>query len=387
MGVMERVNKRQPPAPPEQTTAGTAVSQATQQQFAKNDTMGKIDASKVDLRPKEDLKGGVEWRSLDYNTAVGLNPELTRGDYISGVSQYRRDNNMPAMSYGEIYSTLGGKNPNLTDKQLQNRDRKLNTATWIDAIGNVMAHLVNYQRAVNGNPSMNLSNISQQGRIDKMRHYYDALDRSEYNSYLQQLQMERQRDAAAAAADRKYRNEMMLEQWKRNSPINLSKLKVEAERAKTEAARRREIDAKTEGQVLKNKLMPSESAARKGYYNARAAAAGHEKSSKQKQPKARLRDNKGGYSVDEYDLNKDKDVLQMYSQGVKMGLFPEYLEDTEDGKRIDISKLSPDKMRSIILYSDYYTTPDDDDYDMVDRMKKRGLGWGNNDNDDNKLDW
>lgn len=392
--------KPDPTKPVENRFPSESVSQATQA-MASTDA---IDPIKVELRPKEQLKGGVDWRSLDYDSAIKFNPSLSRSQYISGAAAYRKENDKPGFTDAELYTLLGGKDPFISAEQEQKNERRMKAAGYVDAIGGVLANLVNYIRTTRGNPAMNLSSLSQNtARLDKLKAYHDNLSRQNFGVYLDMLEKQRAQEAAAAQAENKFRQQIALEQFKQNSPYSIARLNTEQERAKTEQEKRKGIAAtneltglKTEQQRITNKYLPGKLSAQSSYYNARAKneleGTG---SGKKKTPyKVRLKVDKG-YS-EEYDLSKDEDVMRIYDEGVKLGLYPEFKELDENGEysRLDTQKMNPDKLRNIILYyKDYYITPEDADYGKYDEYKRNSnkpkLGWGTDakENKDNDLDW
>lgn len=392
--------KPDPTEPVEYRFPSESVSQATQA-MASTDA---IDADKVELRPKEQLKGGVDWRSLDYDSAIKFNPSLSRSQYISGAAAYRKENNKPGFTDAELYTLLGGKDPFISAEQEQKNERRMKAAGYVDAIGGVLANLVNYIRTTRGNPAMNLSSLSKNtARLDRLKAYHDNLSRQNFGVYLDMLEKQRAREAAAEQAENKFRQQLALEQLKQNSPYSLARLNTEQERAKTEEARRKGIEMnnvltglKTEGQRINNKYLPKKFEAEISNTNAKTKneleGTG---SGKKKSPyKVRLKVD-DGYS-DEYDLSKDEDVMRIYDEGVKLGLYPEFKEMDENGEysRLDVQKMDPDKLRNIILYyKDYYITPEDADYGKYDEYKRNSnktkLGWGADakENKNNDLDW
>lgn len=402
MDISERINRHEkkkeqtsPPKPVENRFPSESVSQATQSMTSTD----AIDPTKVELRPKEQLKGGVDWRSLDYDSAIKFNPSLSRSQYISGAAAYRKENDKPGFTDAELYTLLGGKDPFISAEQEQKNDRRMKAAGYVDAIGGVLANLVNYIRTTRGNPAMNLSSLSQNtARLDRLKAYHDNLSRQNFGAYMDMLEKQRAQEAAAAQAENKFRQQIALEQLKQNSPYSLARLNTEQERAKTEQEKRKGIAAtneltglKTEQQRITNKYLPGKLSAQSSYYNARAKneleGTG---SGKKKTPyKVRLKVD-DGYS-DEYDLSKDEDVMRMYEDGVKQKIYPVFnmLDEATGETIIDPQKMDPDKLRNIILfYKDYYITPDNEDYNKSNSNKpKLGWGTGKKENNNNELDW
>lgn len=384
MGVLDRIKKKDPEKP-KGTSALQEVSDATRQEFQMSSTMDKINPEKVELRPKEELKGGVDWQTLDYETALKYNPDMSRGQYISDVSKYRQEKNLDPMSYNEMFLALGGKNPNLTPKEEKQRENRIKAATYVDALGGVFANLVNYIRTKNGNPAMNLSGLSKnEQRINTVRDYYTALDNSQYKQYLAMIDKQRALQAEQDAAERDFQNKLYIEQYKRNSPLNLLKLKTEEERIKTEGARRENILSSTrynllraKGKEQENKGLPARQAAELKLIQARTEAANRSGKKKKDYPKVNLRGERGKSDI--YDLNKDSDVVKFYNLLEKT----RGLDETQRPKNVD-------DMRDYIISTMYkeYDVEAGAEYAKPDTNTPT-LDWGkkNEEETDNETDW
>lgn len=379
---------------------GDNISSATQQEFSKTNTMDKINPDKVELK-------GVDWRTMDYDKASKVNPNMSRSQYISEVAKYRQEKNLDPMSYDEVFQALGGKNPYMTPEEEKKREKRMKAATYVDAIGGVLANLVNYVRTTNGNPSMNLSSLGRnEQRINAIRDYYSNLDKSKYSSYLDMFNKQWAEQEARNAEERKFKYQLALEENKRKSPLYQRQLETEEEKRKTEAARRENLlsstsynNAKAEGQRLTNEGIPAKQEAEREYIKAKTAATnrsnrdgkpgGKSGNTNNKEPRyVRLKDG-SAYSRDTYDLNKDEDVLAMYRQGVQLGIYPEYFEEDDrygKTKRIDPMKMSPEKLRNIMLYQrENYVSPDDEDWGKYEEyVEQNNPGWGKSTNNKKK---
>lgn len=385
MGVLDRIKKKEPDKP-KATSALQEVSDATRQEFQTSGTMDKINPEKVELRPKEELKGSVDWQTLDYETALKYNPDMSRGQYISDVSKYRQEKNLDPMSYNEMFLALGGKNPNLTPKEEKQRENRMKAATYVDALGGVFANLVNYIRTKNGNPAMNLSSLAKnEQRINAVRDYYTALDNSQYKQYLAMIDKERALQAEQDAAERDFRNKMYIEEYKRNSPLNALKLKNEEEKIKTEGARRENILSSTRYNILKakgkeqeNKGLPAKQAAELKLIEARTEAAKRSNKGKSKKtyPNVSLTGKSGKSDI--YDLNKDSDVVKFYN------LLEETrgLDETQRPKNVD-------DMRDYIISTMYKEYEVENGAEYAKPGTGPTLGWGkqNEEETDNETDW
>lgn len=384
MGVLDRIKKKEPEKPKE-TSALQEVTDASRQEFQTSGTMDKINPEKVELRPKEELKGGIDWQTLDYDAALKYNPDMSRGQYISDVSKYRQEKNLDPMSYNEMFLALGGKNPNLTPKEEKQRENRMKAATYVDALGGVFANLVNYIRARNGNPAMNLSGLSKnEQRINAVRDYYTALDNSQYKQYLAMIDKQRALQAEQDAAERDFQNKLYLEQYKRNSPLNLLKLKAEEEKIKTEGARRENILSSTkynllraEGKEQENKGLPAKQAAELKLIQARTEAANRSGKKKKDYPKVNLRGESGKSDV--YDLNKDSDVVKFYNLLEKT----RGLDETQRPKNVD-------DMRDYIIstmYKEYELEPGEEYAKTATGTPTLNWGKKNEKETDNETDW
>lgn len=398
MGVLDRINKRnganigegnssidKPDAIASQPVQDSITS-ATQQEFAKADTMNKINPDKVELK-------GVDWRTMDYDKASKVNPNISRSQYISEVAKYRQEKNLDPISYDEVFQALGGKNPYITPEEEKKREKRMKAATYVDAIGGVLANLVNYVRTTNGNPSMNLSSLGRnEQRINAIRDYYSNLDKSKYSSYLDMFNKQWAEQEARNAEERKFKYQLALEENKRKSPLYQRQLETEEEKRKTEAARRENLlsstsynNAKAEGQRLTNEGIPAKLEAELKNINARTAAAnrsnrgkaeGKNGKTKKTYPKVNLSGKSGKSDV--YDLNKDSDVVKFYNLLEKT----RGLDETQRPKNVD-------DMRDYIVSTMYkeYDLEAGAEYALPGTGPTLGWGKKNEEETDNETDW
>lgn len=391
MRVLDRINKRnganigegnssidKPDAIASQPVQDSITS-ATQQEFAKADTMNKINPDKVELK-------GVDWRTMDYDKASKVNPNMSRSQYISEVAKYRQEKNLDPMSYDEVFQALGGKNPYITPEEEKKREKRMKAATYVDAIGGVLANLVNYVRTTNGNPSMNLSSLGRnEQRINAIRDYYSNLDKSKYSSYLDMFNKQWAEQEARNAEERKFKYQLALEENKRKSPLYQRQLETEEEKRKTEAARRENLlsstsynNAKAEGQRLTNEGLPAKQAAELKLIEARTEAAKRSNKGKSKKtyPNVSLTGKSGKSDI--YDLNKDSDVVKFYN------LLEETrgLDETQRPKNVD-------DMRDYIISTMYkeYEVENGAEYAKPGTGPTLGRGKQNEEETDNETDW
>lgn len=330
-----------------------------------------------------------DWRKTsNYDDAVKIDPNLSRSQYISGVSQYRKDNNLSPFSDGELYSILSGKDPFISASDEKKQENRIKIAEGVNAIGNVLANLVNYMRTRNGYQSMNLQSgeIARQNRIDKLKAYQDALAQSNYNIYLNAIQSQREQEAANAAAEREFQEKLFLENMKNDTPLARAQARAAEAKAENEIAKKDNINANTKysilrakAQELENSLKPQRTAAEIALIKAKTdnEKKGGKSNKKQKNyPKVYLKSTKGRTKA--YDLNNDDEVVEYYN-----------LLEKARGLDSSIRPETVDKMREFILttmkkyYDTEYGIPQEN---LVDNNIS-GLGWGKSNNNNNNLDW
>lgn len=195
---------------------------------------------------------GADWRTMNWGDAAKYNPQLTRSEYLGGVEQYRKDNGMAPLSYGEIAAVLQNKDPFISAADEEKRKKRLVAAERVNAIGTVLANLLNVTRTQNGNPAMQI-NPEELGetKINRMRDWYYKEGNNNYANYYTSLAKDRAARAAAEAADLEYERKLAIEAAKQNSPLNRARLENEGRRGTL-------LDAQAEEQRLKNKNLPQE---------------------------------------------------------------------------------------------------------------------------------
>ncbi|WP_300794320.1 hypothetical protein [uncultured Bacteroides sp.] len=216
--------------------------------------------------------------------------DLTPAQYLHAQSQFRRDLNMPALSYSDIAVALRGRDPYESEEEKRKREEKLQRQeranNILSGIGSFLGNLYNVYRTSRGNPSMQIESAETfrtpgYNRINAIRNYNEQLRRSNYTDYLNALYADRKVAAAAAAAERDFQQEVMLKKMEYNSPLNMIKMQNEIIKGQnlqregdyTEARTRKE-QAETEWLPKKYELDQRMANARIQYYRKRAAAAG-----------------------------------------------------------------------------------------------------------------
>lgn len=359
MSILDRINARNQKkngavqTPVEQQFTPPTTMEPTSAPIKEAATGTNVQQTKIEqsyVAPGTDTR---DWRrAANYEDASKINPNLSRSQYISGASQYRKDNNMQPFSDAELFTMLSGKDPFTTPQQERKNEKRLQTAERVNAIGNVLANLVNYVRTTKGNPAMSLPSMSQnQARIDRLRNYQDALAKSNYNNYMNILSAQRQAEREQDEADRLFQQKIYLESMKQNNPLARAQLKRAEQQIESEKAKRDSILAGTEysrlraeGQRLDNAYKPKKQAADLALTYARAenekkSAAGKDGKGKSGSNKDKvyppyfIKGNKG--QSRNYDLNKDSDVVRLYnalakSHNIAESSRPETIKDMKE---------------------------------------------------------
>lgn len=404
MSILDRINARNQKknvavqTPVEQQFTPPAMMEPTSAPIKEAATGTNVQQTKIEqpyITPGTDTR---DWRrAANYEDASKINPNLSRSQYISGASQYRRDNNMQPFSDAELFTMLSGKDPFTTPQQEQKNEKRLQTAERVNAIGNVLANLVNYVRTTKGNPAMSLPSMSQnQARIDRLRNYQDALAKSNYNAYMNILSAQRQAEREQDEADRLFQQKIYLENMKQNNPLARAQLKRAEQQIESEKAKRDSILAGTEysrlraeGQRLDNAYKPKKQAADLALTYARAEnerkseGKGKKKKSgtgsEEDYPTVRITGGKG--TSRSYDLNDDQEVTKLYNVLEKIRNIPE--EERPNSIKA---------MREYILTTmgKYYENSSYTNYaDGSQNTSPQSLGWGKQQetNSNNDLDW
>lgn len=137
------------------------------------------------------VAGNERTRSL-----CGSSPAVTgripvRSGFLS------QEKGQEGLSYTELAEALRGRDPLQSEEDRINAERRLRAAESINAVGSVLANLVNVVRTRRGNPSMNLSGAGREGqaRIDRIRQYRDNLSRQNYQDYIGAIARDRAEQA------------------------------------------------------------------------------------------------------------------------------------------------------------------------------------------------
>lgn len=172
------------------------------------------------------VAGDTDWRTLSSQEAYKKFGTLTPAEYLHGVAKYREENGLEPFSTEEIVGALNGRNPFEEVGKTDRREKMLRRAERINAIGNVLAGIVNYGRTKAGNPAMNLQGIEEKGynRLQNLREYHNRLARQNYNDYMGAIIRDRATKEQLAAEERKQKRENAAENLKFQRDIYLKDL-------------------------------------------------------------------------------------------------------------------------------------------------------------------
>lgn len=252
----------------------------------------------IEKKPQDDLIKVAHPDNIFAKEMVALSPQeayskyqdLTPSAYLYGQSQYRSDLGMDGMSYGEIASALRGRDPYESEEERKEREDKLLRAERsnriVAGLGSFLGNLLNVYRVSRGNPSMQIGTPQQfgaenQSRIDAIRAYNNKISRDNYNTYLTALTADRNAAAAAAAADREFKQKVYLKEMENNTPLARLKYLNEAQKGKNLEKQGAYIEAQTNKMNKEAEWLPRKydldarmANARINYYNKRAANVG-----------------------------------------------------------------------------------------------------------------
>ena len=262
------------------------------------------------------------WQEMSAQEAYAAHPQLSPAAYLSGVASYRKQKGQEGLSYTELAEALRGRDPLQSEEDRIKAERRLHAAENINAVGSVLANLVNVVRTRRGNPSMNLSGAGREGqaRIDRIRQYGDNLARQNYQDYIGAIARDRAEqariDVEQARQDRRKAQQAAAER-----EYNWNTYKFETEQAAKAAESRR----KAEENAAKQAEVERHNKVTEGISLMRIDNDSQKKDGKNKYPSYRISGKKGfSGSTRAYDLNKNEDVALMYNDLEKtFGLDPD----------------------------------------------------------------
>ena len=226
------------------------------------------------------------------------------------------------MSYTELAEALRGRDPLQSEEDRIKAERRLHAAENINAVGSVLANLVNVVRTRRGNPSMNLSGAGREGqaRIDRIRQYGDNLARQNYQDYIGAIARDRA-EQARIDVEQARQDRWKAQQAAAEREYNWNTYKFETEQAAKAAESRR----KAEENAAKQAEVERHNKVTEGISLMRIDNDSQKKDGKNKYPSYRISGKKGfSGSTRAYDLNKNEDVALMYNDLEKtFGLDPD----------------------------------------------------------------
>lgn len=262
------------------------------------------------------------WQEMSAQEAYAAHPQLSPAAYLSGVASYRKQKGQEGLSYTELAEALRGRDPLQSEEDRIKAERRLHAAENINAVGSVLANLMNVVRTRRGNPSMNLSGAGREGqaRIDRIRQYGDNLARQNYQDYIGAIARDRA-EQARIDVEQARQDRWKAQQAAAEREYNWNTYKFETEQAAKAAESRR----KAEENAAKQAEVERHNKVTEGISLMRIDNDSQKKDGKKnKYPSYRISGKKGfSGSTRAYDLNKNEDVALMYNDLEKtFGLDP-----------------------------------------------------------------
>lgn len=286
-----------------------------------------------------------------------------------------------------------------TPEEKRKRERREQLGQVFANLGNVIGNAANLYYNARGSEVVDLNTPmrAENERIARIRAKrqaaQDQADSILRNAKLQDLEGARQLAAERAQAQADNDRFMLNLALKRDeAAARARQQEIENERADRElAARQKNWEEQNKERNRHNRAMENRAAS-----SSSSSSSGKGGKAKTNYPVMRLRGSNGALSNERYDLNKDEDVLRMYGQGVRLGIFPDLLSSqknkyTINSKNVakpapDLKKLNVDQLRNYILYRDnYYSKVNNQEEDGKVFGTSTGLGWGNS--NQQQLDW
>lgn len=252
------------------------------------------------------------WQEMSAQEAYAAHPQLSPAAYLSGVASYRKQKGQEGLSYTELAEALRGRDPLQSEEDRINAERRLRAAESINAVGSVLANLVNVVRTRRGNPSMNLSGAGREGqaRIDRIRQYRDNLSRQNYQDYIGAIARDRA-EQARIDVEKARQDRWKAQQAAAEREYNWNTYKFETE----QAAKAAESKRKAEENAAKQAEIERHNKATEGISLMRIDNDSQKQNGKKnKYPSYRISGKKGfSGSTRAYNLNKNEDVALMYN--------------------------------------------------------------------------
>lgn len=305
---------------------------------------------------------------------------------------------------GSIYSNIALQlASDETPEEKRKRERREQLGQVFANLGNVIGNAANLYYNARGSEVVDLNTPmrAENERIARIRAKrqaaQDQADSILRNAKLQDLEGARQLAAERAQAQADNDRFMLNLALKRDeAAARARQQEIENERADRElAARQKNWEEQNKERNRHNRAMENRAASSSSSSSSSSSGKGGKATTNY--PVMRLRGSNGAMSSERYDLNKDEDVLRMYGQGVRLGIFPDLLSSQGNQYTIDLEnvakpapdlkKLNVDQLRNYILYrTDFYSKVNNQEEAGKVFGTSTGLGWGNNSNQQ-QLDW
>lgn len=294
------------------------------------------------------------------------------GSVASGSSTPPSPVSLP-QSFEDIVSVY--TRPPISQEEEERRKRGASAVEAVGHLGNVLSSLSNLIFTGKGAPSQRLPVVPDAG-LQKFEDRVSENRRRYVSQILAGRQMDEGNKARAAQLEWQRQKEAADRQEKieqRAYDLMKFKEKMTFEQAR-EQARREEDEARRNETERHNR--EQESIGRMNAQTSRDRL--NQPGKRQDYGKYHFTTRKGVKSRD-FDLNKDADVLAMYREGVRGGIYPEIKMGNARGK-VDVKQL-----RNYILYKLGKQSPTKSILDM-ESLPVNGLGWGSK-NNNNETDW
>lgn len=396
-----RVDNNTPPVNRSATPA-TSSSQAPEQVVPTQQEVSSLAG-----QPQENK---ITYANSGILPNMASSPEY-RKDALASMNEQQFEQNKERMNAAdtEYWRAQVDKNPSSiysnmalllasdeTPEEKRKRERREQLGQVFANLGNVIGNAANLYFTAKGAVPANLDAPMRayNERIERIRNKRQAAqeegDAILRNAKLKDLEGARQLASERAQSQAENNRFMLNLALKRDeAEARARQQEIENERADKELdARLKNWEEQNKERNRHNRAMENRAASSS---SSSSSSSGRGGKAKTNYPVMRLRGSNGALSNERYDLNKDEDVLRMYGQGVRLGIFPDLLSSQENEYGInlggesgpDFKKLNVDQLRNYILYRrDFYSDVNDQEEAGKVFGTGNGLGWGNN-----NLDW
>jgi len=350
---MDETGKLQPPAPAQEPDTPNFTSLAKPYQ-----PHGKITYAESGILPT--MASSQAYRndalaSMNESQFDNLKERMNASDKEYWRAQVEKN---PDSIYSNTALMLASDE---TPDEKKKRERREQLGQIIANVGNLIGNAANLYYTAQGAEPINLNSSMQKDneRMERIRAKRQAAqeqaDAILRNAKLADLQGARELAAQRAKAQAE-NNRFML-----NLALKQQEAAAKARQQESDNSRKdKELQAKLDNWKAQNAERARHNRAIESTYESGLSSSSSSRSRRGRNagvnyPVMRLRSNNGQLSNERYDLNNDEDVLRMYGQGVKLGIFPDVLHGNDDyglgiGNETDLSKLNVDDLRNYIIY-------------------------------------